>query len=451
MPDKFASIIQEKGLFNPDDKVLIAVSGGKDSVAMAHLFHRAGYSFIIAHCNFQLRSNESDQDELFVKDLASNLGVNFYSVRFDTKEYAVSQGVSIQMAARQLRYKWFEEMRIQTACEYIATAHHMDDQTETVLANIIRGAGLPGLRGIWPKRNKIIRPLWYLNRQEIDQFIEEHSIQFREDSSNSETKYTRNHIRHKILPMINQINPSFNDSITRLSRIATDTDELLNYFINKEIQPERKGEKVFIEIQKILSFPSQEIILFELLKEYGFLPEIVSDIVRSLAGQAGKLFYSSTHVGLIDRQHLIVSPIKQTDRNAVIWIDENEQLVKTPDGLFHFTICDKSEVQDYKTTPNEIFVEKEKLVFPLLLRHPVDGDFFYPFGMSGKKKVSDYLTEMKIPRTDKPNVWLLSSGDMIIWIAGMRSDERFRISQAGGEVLKVTFAAVKNDCLSLQA
>jgi tRNA(Ile)-lysidine synthase len=440
--DRFKQYIEKNTLFQLNEKVLLAVSGGIDSMVMANLFLQAGYKFALAHCNFQLRGDDSDLDEILVEKLAKVAAVDCFVKRFDTIQFSRSNRLSIQMAARQLRYDWFEEIRLQSSCSHIATAHHMDDHTETVLANIIRGTGMVGLRGIWPKRNKIIRPLWPFTRKEILQFAEENNITFREDSSNKETKYTRNKIRHKILPLINEINPSFNESIGRLSKIAEDSDELLRFLIRKEIQPKKVGHNHFINIPTLLSLPSKEIVLFELLKEYDFKPEVVTEISLSLNGQAGKVFYSATHVCLKDRHDLVVSPINRMDRDDVIWIEKDVKEVQTSAGSLHFSSYNKSELIDFKTLKHEVLVDADKLNFPLSLRHPVEGDFFFPFGMSGKKKVSDYLTDMKIALTDKSNVWLLCCGKMIVWIVGMRSDERFRVNDATQIVLKISITPI---------
>jgi tRNA(Ile)-lysidine synthase len=438
--ERFKENIEKSGFLKKDDKLLLTVSGGVDSVVMVHLFNSIGSNFSIAHCNFKLRGEESEKDEEFVKKLAQEIGVDFFSKSFDTYQYARQKGISIQMAARDLRYQWFEEVRENNNFSFICVAHHKDDNAETVLINIIRGTGLAGLQGIREKRSFVVRPMWIFSRNEIERFAIEHKLDFRDDSSNNDTKYIRNKIRHRVLPVLREINPSINESFSRLSKIIRNTDTLLRYFIEKDAPNFVKqiNDKVEIDIETLANYPSVEFILYELLKDYGFQPAVVENISLSLESQPGKRFYSPTYVCLKDRDKLVISPVKdQSDEILEVGKGQSEALSST--GKFVFTYRSDFMLEDLSGDSLEAFVDLSKIVFPLVIRHVKEGDFFYPIGMSGKKKLSDYLTDKKIPLTEKGDIWLLCSGEQIVWVVGMRPDERFKVKNASREVLAIKF------------
>lgn len=438
---KFIENIDQTGLFKPNDRILLAVSGGLDSVVMTHLFALAGYKFAIAHCNFRLRGEESDMDEAFVRELADRHGVDFFVKSFNTREYSRENGVSIQMAARQLRYQWFEEVRAGHNFSYLAAAHHTDDHTETVLINMIRGTGLQGLQGIRPKRDFVIRPLWIFTRNDIEVFALKNKLPFREDSSNAETRYIRNKIRHKVTPILREINPSFNDSVIKLSRIAEDAIELISFFTREHLKElvAIDGGRVSISLERLKRYPSKELILFELLKGYGFQPAVVENLARMLDAQPGKMFFSPTHVCLIDRENLLVTPLSEIDQGEVIEISKDDTRVVCSGGTFQLNIHHDFLLENLSGDSHEAFFDLSKLRFPLQLRHPVDGDFFFPIGMTGKKKISDFLTDKKIPRTEKSGIWLLCCGDAVMWVAGLRPDDRFKVKNTTRQVLMVKF------------
>lgn len=441
MRETFRDKIKEINLFQADNYVLLAVSGGLDSVVMSHLFHAEGYHIGIAHCNFKLRAADADADETFTRVLAQRFGVQFYSVSFDTQAYAQQHGISIQMAARDLRYEWFERVRIENGYDYIATAHHADDQAETVLINLARGTGLAGLQGFKPKSDRIVRPMWHFTRRQIESYASQHHIAHREDISNSETKYIRNKIRHQIIPLFEEINPSFGISLSRLSAIAEDTHKLLDFFVQRELPAmmQQKGDSMYVDIDAIKAFPSIELLLYEILKPYGFTSAVVKEIADGVEKQPGKMFYSPTHSCLKDRDHLIISPLKQSIPSELILVEKNEHAINTPFGKFIFSIHTDFSSSDIRPDPFYLYADIERLTFPLTLRHPARGDYFYPLGMSGKKKISDYLTDKKIPLTQKEKVWLLCSTDKVCWIAGMRCDERFKITHSTREVFTVNY------------
>ncbi len=438
--DKLSQFIQKRKLFLPHEKILLAVSGGMDSVVMAHLFKSAGFDFAIAHCNFKLRGIEADQDEVFTGKLALQLGAKFYSESFDTSSYAKKNGISIQMAARELRYEWLEKIRVQHGFDWIATAHQSDDNTETILYNITRGTGLKGLQGIPLRNGKIIRPLLSFSREEIEWYVKIDSLEYREDLSNLDDKYTRNKIRHKIIPLLKEINPSLNKSVQDLSEISAQTQSLLNYYISKDFKSHihEKDGKTYIPVNILLEYPEKEIIIYELLKDFGFQSPEIEDIALSLEKQPGKLFYSKDYECLKDRHHLIISH-KENNERAEILIHSDQKEVLFSRGVIRMRILDIDEITDFKADSNVAYVDFSLLSFPLKLRNPAEGDYFVPFGMSGKKKISDFLTDLKIPRNEKKNTWLITSDNKIVWVMGFRTDNRFRVKTTTRKVLKIKF------------
>ena len=441
MIHSFLENIENNKLFDKSDKVLLAVSGGMDSVIMAHLFSQAGLNFSIAHCNFQLRGEASDEDEKFVEGLARNFQVQYFSKSFDTLAYAAQQGISTQMAARELRYGWFEELRKTNGFSYIATGHHKDDHSETVLINMVRGTGLSGLQGIRKKWGHIIRPLWDFTRKEISQYCNESEIQYREDTTNMETNYIRNKIRHQVIPHLKEINPSFNDSMVKLSSIAEQTGELLHYLLEKQFElfVKKKEQKLWIEINRLQLLPCASLVLYHLLNPYGFQGAVVDEIIGSLAGQPGKKFFSASHLCLRDREYLMVSPLEQKADFQQIPIDKLAGEVSFPEGKLQLFLHEAFRIEQIKKEHNVAFLDAEKLQFPITLRTLKEGDYFYPFGMSGKKKLSDYFVDEKVPLTGKQNKWLLCIGEDIVWVIGMRTDERYRITQPVCKALEVKF------------
>jgi len=335
MIKKFEKYYQNQHLFAKTDKILLTVSGGRDSVVMVHLFHQTKLNFGIAHCNFKLRGKEADQDEKFVKDLAEKLNVPFYTVSFNTHEFANEKKISTQMAARELRYRWFEEIRTQNKFIYIATAHHKNDVAETLLINLIKGTGLSGLHGISSKKDKIIRPLLCFNRNEIDDFVKSKKIKFREDKSNEETKYIRNKIRHKIIPELEKINPSFIETIYNETQHFEELEQLLEAKINedrKECFTTQNGI-IEIDVTKLLNLKSLKTYLFYFLKHYGFNADDASDVIKSLKNQSGKKFMSKTHQLIKDRNKLIISVLRDVEYKEFV-INKLEDFSSLP---FHLT------------------------------------------------------------------------------------------------------------------
>ena len=435
MIKKFEKYYQKNELFTKTDKILLTVSGGRDSVAMVYLFYTAKLNFGIAHCNFKLRGKEADKDEKFVKELAEKLNVPFYTISFNTKKFAHEYKISTQMAARELRYTWFEEIRIKNNFNFIATAHHKNDVAETLLINLTKGTGLSGLHGITSKNGTIIRPLLGFNRTEINDFVQANKIKFREDKSNEETKYVRNKIRHNVIPELEKINPSLIETIFNETQQFAELEQLLEIKINEDRMKcfSVKDEIIEIDIPKLLKLNPLKTYLFYFLKPYGFNAEDVVDVMNSLEKQSGKKFLSKTHQIIKDRNQLIISSIKNTQNKEfkieslkdfkLLPIHVNAQIV-SKERLKSI----KKDLPDGKAGKNYAYLDAEKIHFPLTLRKWQQGDKFKPFGMKGVKKLSDFFVDEKFSLVEKENVWILASTNKIIWLIGHRIDDDFKLS-----------------------
>ncbi len=426
MLEEFKRFAVKNLLFKKADKTLITVSGGRDSIVLCELFYKAKFHFSIAHCNFQLRGKEANDDEDFVKKLALKYKVEFFTKRFKTKEFAEKNKLSIQEAARVLRYKWFEEVRLKNNYNFIATAHHKDDELETFFINLVRGTGIAGLHGILPKRGKIIRPLLFADRNEIDEFVKKNKLQFREDSSNISDKYLRNKIRHKILPLFEEINPVFrktlSEEITRLNEV----EKVYNYFISANENQVLKNNTISISVLKKSPFAST--LLYEILKKYHFNSAVANEVFSSLDSESGKQFLSSTHRLVKDRDRLIIAKRTTAKNNTVFSVLHNEKMLISP---LKIELSKVKNSPDFKisTDSNIACLDFEKLTFPLIIRKWRNGDFFYPLGMRKKKKLSNFFTDIKLSIPEKENTWLLCSDDKIVYIIGKRIDERFKVGK----------------------
>lgn len=426
---KFLSFIELNKLFGPADKVLLAVSGGKDSVLMAHLFNEARFTFGIAHCNFKLRAKDSDEDENFTQKLAEQFGVPFFTTSFDTDAYARQHKISVQMAARELRYNWFEAIRKDNNYQYIAVAHHQNDTVETVLLNLVRGTGIAGLHGIAAKRDKLIRPLIFLNREEIDEIITSNQLAYREDLSNSSTKYARNKIRLEVIPKLKELNPFLENTFEENSRRFKELEDFLN------LQTEQLRNRIFqytstgdikINLVSLKELQPRKLLLYELFRPFNFSEFVLDDLANAWDGQPGKRFESSTHILLLDRNSLILSAIKET-KNTASLIPKGNHTVKWEAFIFETRELNAEIKLEFST--DAAFFDEALLQFPLKLRHWNKGDYFYPFGMRGKKKISDFFTSLKLPLTEKERIPILENGNGdILWVVGYRSDERYKIT-----------------------
>jgi tRNA(Ile)-lysidine synthase len=424
---QFLDYIKKNALFTEQDKILLAVSGGKDSVLMLQLFKLSNYKFSIAHCNFNLRADESQRDEAFVRLLAASLAVPFYVAHFDTKTYAAQHQVSTQMAARDLRYQWFEQIRREKDYNYIALAHHQNDSIETLLLNLTRGTGISGLHGILPKREKLVRPLLFLSRQEIDDLIEENNINFVADSSNESTKYARNKIRLNVIPQLEAINPNLAQTFEQNIQRFLETEDVLRQFVAqvKLSITSEKGSETYISIKKLQLLKPKKLILFELLKPFHFINNVVDELLASLDKQSGTSFYSHTHRATINREEIMVSALPHAIAPNHYFINSTDNFVSIGSQKISISYTHSNLIE---ANENKAFVDMDRLIFPLIIRFRQDGDKFMPLGMKHYKKLSDFFIDQKVPLPQKDKIPLLINGNgEIIWVAGLRQDNRYKV------------------------
>lgn len=428
MLEKFINYIKKENLLNLSDRVLLAVSGGVDSIVLSELFKKGGYVFDIAHCNFQLRGVESDKDEQFVRNLAKKYNVNFFYERFETKPYSLKNKLSIQEAARNLRYTWLEKIRKENTLKYIATAHHKNDCAETILLNFIRGTGISGLHGIKPKRETIIRPLLFTSKNEIEYFARKHKLKYREDKSNSSDKYIRNKIRNHIIPLMEEINPKVVSTIFKNSVRIQKAEELLTLQIEMMIKKisQKKKDEIWIHIKEIKKINHSEYFLYEYLKNFGFNSSTINDIHASLSKQSGKQFFSETHHIIKDRDFLILSERKKQVIPKII--PPKDSSLKGSFFVIKFSKKTSKNLKINKSS-NMAFLDFDKLVFPLTIRTWQPGDRFHPLGMKKQKKVSDFLIDEKIPIHQKNKQLVMLSENKIIWLVGRRISELYKINK----------------------
>ena len=434
MLKKLENHIHQNLPFLKDKKLLIAISGGVDSVVLAHLLSTLKFNISLAHCNFNLRPIECDIDEDFVKNLGKNLNTKVFTIHFNTTQFAKENKQSTQIAARNLRYDWFNELIEKHQFDYILTAHHADDNLETFLINLTRGAGLDGLTGIPEINGNIVRPLLKFSREEILTFVKENNISWREDKSNASTKYIRNKIRHQILPVLKEINPSLLETFEKTTAHLKESQQIIEDRINEisaeTIATENNISK--IDISKIEKLSNPKAYLYQLLKDYNFTEW--NDVADLLSAQSGKQVISKTHTLLKDRNFLILTKKGLSAVETIFEIDKDTVEITNP---IHLKI---EEVQE-KSTENKqtIYIDKQNLQFPLTLRKWQDGDFFYPSGMTGKKKLSKYFKDEKFSLLQKQNTWLLCNNDnAIIWVVEYRKDNRFDTNKKNNTLLKIS-------------
>jgi tRNA(Ile)-lysidine synthase len=434
---KVTTFIVKNHLLTNASKVIVGVSGGADSIALLHFLSHNGYECVAAHCNFHLRGEESDRDEKFVREFCQKLQIPLEVTEFDTEQIANARKISIEMAARDLRYAWFEDLRIQYSADAICVAHHRDDSVETVLLNLIRGTGIKGLTGISPRNGHIARPLLCVNRQEINEYITQHDLPFVTDGTNAETIYLRNKIRLEILPKLEEINPSVREAIERTSDNLRSVEQIYRSEIENHCQSiltESEG-KTSISIAKLLQFAQPATLLFELLQPFGFNRTVCEEIFAALQGVSGKIFHSTEYLLVKDREELIIKK-KEENSSAEYFITRNELAINQPISLtFQIVELADSSIEKEK---NLAYFDLDKLKFPLKLRRWQPSDWFIPFGMNGKKKLSDYFTDNKFNLLQKEEAWVLCSGDDIAWIVGERSDNRLRIVKETKRVFIIT-------------
>lgn len=426
--DRFARFIEQNQLFGTADKVLAAVSGGMDSVLMAHLLKACGYQFGLAHCNFNLRGAEADADEQFTRQLAESLGTPFHNTRFDTSGYAAEQGISIQMAARELRYQWFADVALQHGYQVIALAHHQNDTIETILLNLTRGTGIAGLHGILPKNGNLVRPMLGFTRQEIDEIVRSNQVAYVEDSSNASTKYARNKIRLEVIPKLKELNPGLEETFGRNMKHFRQMEQLLEQSLDDLRQTiiQNNGDEVWLPIAAVKGLYPQQLLLAGLLAPYGFNDTAVNDIMASLDKHSGRVFESPSYQLVLDRDNLIITGLQKELPKAVMIHEGDHQADYHP---YRLKVMHDGSALIIRDNPMAVSVDVEKLVYPLTLRNWQQSDFFYPLGMKTRQKLSDFFIHQKVPLHQKQQIPLLINGNGdIIWVAGYRPDERYKVS-----------------------
>jgi tRNA(Ile)-lysidine synthase len=437
MIEHLEQFILKRNLCQKQNKILLAVSGGVDSVVLLDLFVKIGYTAGIAHCNFGLRGKESDGDEFFVKDLAKKNHIPIFIKRFETEHYATQNGISIQMAARDLRYTWFEELIKAEGYDLIATAHNFNDTVETVLFNLIKGSGLKGLTGIPVRTRNIIRPMLFATRKEIDSYAATHQLPFREDSSNTSIKYHRNHIRHKIIPELEKINPGFIDTMKNtLARLDGMQRVCVSWLESHESDIlKQKGGDMYLNKDFFMQV-REPAVLYEVIHEFGFNFDQCTRILEFLDGGSGKVYYSDKYVLNNDRTHLIIS--RKGLQKAHIKISSGEKMIETDRFKLEMDYMERG-IEKMDENPDIAYLDHDSLKYPLEFRNWEEGDWFVPLGMKGKKKLSDFMIDKKIPLNLKNRIMVLVSGGTIAWVAGFRLDDRFKVKDDTKNILKITY------------
>lgn len=433
MLEKLKNHLAESFPFLEQKKLFLAVSGGLDSLVLLHLFQQLPYEIAILHCNFQLRGLESFGDQNFVQEYADTNGIPLFFTQFDTTAFANDYKLSTQVAARELRYNWFYEQLETKNFDYVLTAHHADDNLETFLINLSRGTGLDGLTGIPPQNDSIIRPLLPFSRQEIENYAKEHHIQWREDSSNASDKYLRNKIRHNLIPILKELNPAFMSSFEKTQNYLQEAQTMVedaSIIVYQQVA-KQEGDAIYFDLKQLKRLPNYKSYLYQWLNEFGFKAwDDVYDLVES---QSGKQVFSTDYRLLKDRDSLILSPLNLENENQEYLIETPQEQINIPLNLSFSKVAEISIVSN--TT---IFVDEDKLQFPLVLRHWREGDSFKPFGMEGKsKKVSKLFKDEKLSLIEKENTWLLCSNNQIVWVLGIRQDDRFKIDNTTKNLLKI--------------
>ncbi|MEO7043949.1 MAG: tRNA lysidine(34) synthetase TilS, partial [Ferruginibacter sp.] len=476
----FKQYIKTQNLFQPKEHLLLAVSGGVDSVVLCELCQQAGFNFSIAHCNFQLRGEESNGDEKFVKDLAAHYNVPFFVKQFDTEKYAAENKISIQVAARELRYSWFtsiidssksgddsnktggdsnkmtdvrknapinhQQSTINdspainhqlSTINFLLTAHHTDDNIETILMNFFKGSGINGLKGILPKQKNIVRPLLFAGKEDILTFANENNLAYREDSSNNSDKYTRNYFRHQLIPGIEKIFPKVKENLADNAERFREINMLYNISVAtaKKKLITISGNEVHLPVLKLEKTTALHSVLYEIIKEFGFTSPQVKEVIKLLHSESGKYVQSQTHRILRNRKWLIISPLNTNEADNII-LEKNDNEIIFPGGKLR--IERKDQPGKIEANPNSVQIDASQIKFPLLLRKWKKGDYFYPLGMQRKKKLSRFFVDTKLSLNQKQKTWVIESRKKIIWIVGQRIDDRFKITNHSKDCLKLT-------------
>lgn len=444
----FLNNIKQKNLFHKKDHLVIAVSGGVDSMVLCHLCAAAGFEFNIAHCNFQLRGAESDGDEDIVKEMAANLEVQFFHKKFDTKDYKTKNKLGTQEAARELRYTWFaeiiRELKNKTGSQnvFLLTAHHANDNAETILYNFLRGTGVSGLAGIPSKRDFIRRPLLFATKEQIRDYALQHKIEYREDASNQTNDYSRNYLRNTVLPGLEKIFPSILTNLTETGKRFSDIKDQYNESIEQKIKKlaEPKGKELHIPVLKLQKTVGREAVLHEILKPFNFTVGQEAEVWKIIDSESGKYVNSLTHRVLKNRKWLIISPLQNEEQHILV-IDHATQNISFTEG--EITLIEKKPPFDIAADANHVLLDTRYIKFPLLLRKWKHGDYFYPLGMQKKKKLSRFFIDQKLSLFQKEKCFVIESDKKILWVVGYRIDDRFKVKPSTEIALQIIFLPAK--------
>lgn len=434
---RFVQNFRQRGFYQPGRTVLLAVSGGVDSMVMASLFLEHKMSFAIAHCNFQLRGEESDKDEELVRTWCKENNIVFHVVRFDTQSKVDQWKKGTQETARILRYEWLETLRAEHGYSFIATAHHANDNAETLLMNLFKGTGISGLHGILHQNGHIIRPLLFAEKAEMLEYADEYNVPYRNDSSNETDKYLRNDIRLNILPVIEKAFPNvvtrLSDNIQRFAEVEQIYNQAIQLKIKKLV--EKRGQDVYIPVNKLMKLEAVSTICYELFKEYGFSSAQIPHIVDLLISESGHYIVSDSHRVIKDRDFLIITNLAENKADFIL-VDNIPFTTNASSHTIHFTIVNKPS--ELKTDNNTALIDIDKVQLPLVLRRWKLGDYFYPLGMGmKKKKLSRFFIDRKMPIHEKEAVWVLENNKRIVWVVGHRLDERFKLQPSTSRVLQI--------------
>ncbi len=437
MLKQLESNIRKNSLFSKEQRLLLAFSGGVDSVVLTHLLHEAGYSISLAHCNFRLRGEEAQGDRAFCESFAKNLGIPFLAKDFDTKAYATEHKLSVQMAARELRYDWFKELMPEHGFDRLITAHHAGDNVETLLVNLVRGTGIGGLQGIPEQQDDLVRPLLFATKEEIMAYAEKQQLPYRDDSSNAEVKYKRNFIRHKVIPELKSLNPALEETIHTSVQFFKQSAEIVQTYAKEKYTSicHEANNQLFIDISAISKEPYKETLLFEWLYSKNFKPRLIAQLCDVLNSEkhSGKQFTSHTHRLVVDRKYIIVKALEKE-------VTETSYTIASPADINHLPIAlSFEEVPEavFSGSRNEIVIPYTEQLFPLTLRRWKQGDKFRPFGMQGFKKLSDFFKDQKLSLFEKEAVWILANKEHILWIVGYRMDDRCRVVENEERLVRI--------------
>ncbi|MCU4155428.1 tRNA lysidine(34) synthetase TilS [Carboxylicivirga sp. A043] len=428
-------VLEDKCQISSSDTLLVAVSGGADSMALLHLLHQNGFELAAAHCNFQLRGAESDADEQLVSDYCALNNIQLYQTSLDTTAFAQEQKISIEMAARELRYDWFQSLIDQYSFQAVVTGHHGNDSIETFFLNLVRGSGLRGLSGINFRFGNIVRPLLDYTRSEIEAYCDQHQINYCHDASNDDTKFIRNKIRHEIVPILESINPAFFETMQSNLAHLKDAELMLESEVERFVSTDVVDEdnKLIIPISKLENYPHFASLLFEVLRPYGFNPSVVREVISHLHGLSGKQFFSETHRLIKDRHNLLVLPVEEVGVQY-FWIEEGENKSELAIDVRIYT---KPNDFQFSRHSQLIHLDADMVDLPLLVRKWKTGDAFMPLGMKGFKKVSDFFIDEKYSLKDKEDAWLMVSGEAIVWVLNSRIDDRFKVTNRTKRILEI--------------